>query len=278
VAQQPLHSGHPVTQDLAEGRRVSLYPDVLLARADIIYLMERDYGFGADAVLPMLFNFDVNQMTATYKMLCMKHPPRSLDFQLNHPRLAAIKSLAETYEARGLESGASVVSAELQALIEATRARRDSVVSSVNELQQPSQPPVQPSPQVLALGRSRKSPGDLSVSDDSKPLGSSGGIEFLHPEDHGTASSTVSDSKSRNFATIRGAKSTTTVSVTAPAPAATPAASTTAPTAPRTGRARSISVSDAPMQGHAITGGAQQVLWKATDEAAKKEVNFFLPS
>jgi hypothetical protein len=54
--------------------------DVLLVRADLLVLVEQMHGCNAEAVVESLIAHDVNQFSATYKMLEQKHPdPLDMD-------------------------------------------------------------------------------------------------------------------------------------------------------------------------------------------------------
>jgi hypothetical protein len=66
---RPAISIKPSDKEGAEVKR-----DVWTFRLDILIQMEHTFGFAIEAVVESLLNEDINQMTATYKMLVRKYP------------------------------------------------------------------------------------------------------------------------------------------------------------------------------------------------------------
>ena len=61
-------SSRQATKDAHEVRR-----DVLNLRHDVLVVMEKDYGFVTEAAVESILSEDINQFTATYKMLLLKY-------------------------------------------------------------------------------------------------------------------------------------------------------------------------------------------------------------
>ncbi len=63
-----VSSGAMRLKDSQEVRR-----DVLTLRLDVLVVMEKEYGFVTEAAVESILNEDINQFTATYKMLLLKY-------------------------------------------------------------------------------------------------------------------------------------------------------------------------------------------------------------
>jgi serine/threonine protein kinase len=83
IRRQPwVHQGYesrphraPVSQDPSPNNQ-GIMEDEIEFRLDVLALMEEVFGFTPEAVVESLFRSDINQFTATYKMLIRAHPDR----------------------------------------------------------------------------------------------------------------------------------------------------------------------------------------------------------
>ncbi len=74
VSSELSHYKTSLVQDRLLGRSKVIEQDPLVVRPDLLAVMEHDHGSTPEAVVESLFSGEINQFTATYKMLESKYP------------------------------------------------------------------------------------------------------------------------------------------------------------------------------------------------------------